>query len=544
MTTCNTTKYLGAPGTSKTTRLLHEIRQLIEQKDYHRNDFVVTTFRRRMADELRNKLGWDLRKNEGKVNTIHGICRGLANINQVAEEKDKLEFCKFVEMDYAKQKNKSQYDQEPSNLSSTTNGAKLGNIFFDARSYLVNNLLNFSQIYHYPGIELLNAAVPDPESFMEHYSSKYQQWKEDNSIYDFDDMLQTVYQNKLIPEAKIMVVDEFQDLTSLQYAIICMWSKNMERILIAGDPRQTIYGFWGANARFFEEFEGNLITLSVSYRLPTCVWEYARKILKKADLKAPDIETTGKPCILKNITDTAYHELIPRFRKNTLHLVRTNEMGHSIAHSLAAAGIPFIGIYGWGTRQIWLYNAILKIRSNLCGNTNTLTSDELEALISAYTTDYFAPKKKEMREQLKKTKDHSFRDIQTWAFMGIHGHLWQEIAGAGVLDNCGGGLQDHDNLGRIKILTALEKHGELINTPSVIVSTIHGAKGGEADNVFLHNSITKKMYNMLYSDMDTQTIEQEAQVFYVGATRTKQALFIVQTDSKHAYTLPDIPEEG
>lgn len=355
-------------------------------------------------------------------------------------------------------------------------------------------------------------------------------------------MLKIVYKGQLIPTARILVVDEFQDLTPLQYAIVCMWAEHMDTVLIAGDSQQSIYGFWGANAKFFEEHAGTQIILPVSHRLLVCIWNYARTILKKADLTAPDITTTGKPGVLQRVPVSVYYERLTTFKDSTFYLVRINEMGRAIAQALALAGIPFTGIAGWGTKQILLYNCLVKIRKNLSGIETPIAADELTAFIDAYPAKQFALKKKTLRAKLVGiNRPLYFETIRTIAVKDIFSKrpLWTQVAGEGVLENCLGGLSEHDNLGRIKILTALKTHKEPITTPSVMVATIHAAKGAEADYVFPHDAVTKKIYDKLYAEFDAETRKAEAQVYYVGATRARQALFIVESGDAYSYALPD-----
>jgi len=58
--------------------------------------------------------------------------------------------------------------------------------------------------------------------------------------------------------------------------------------------------------------------------------------------------------------------------------------------------------------------------------------------------------------------------------------------------------------------------------PRIKLSTIHGAKGGEADNV------------VLFTDLTTAALKERGddihRVFYVGVTRTRQNLYIVEPE--------------
>ena len=65
------------------------------------------------------------------------------------------------------------------------------------------------------------------------------------------------------------------------------------------------------------------------------------------------------------------------------------------------------------------------------------------------------------------------------------------------------------------------------------VSTIHGVKGEEAENVVLFTD----MPYPAYKSATEINADPEHRVFYVGVTRTRQTLFITSHDSEHQYRI-------
>jgi superfamily I DNA/RNA helicase len=59
----------------------------------------------------------------------------------------------------------------------------------------------------------------------------------------------------------------------------------------------------------------------------------------------------------------------------------------------------------------------------------------------------------------------------------------------------------------------------------VKLSTIHSAKGGEADNVLLILDNTKTIREAIEKSPDKE--DEENRIWYVGVTRTKQNLYIM-----------------
>ena len=81
-------------------------------------------------------------------------------------------------------------------------------------------------------------------------------------------------------------------------------------------------------------------------------------------------------------------------------------------------------------------------------------------------------------------------------------------------------------------ITSARRRGEYILTkkPRIRISTIHKAKGGEADNVALILDSPKVIREK--GDGDS-----EHRVFYVGATRARKSLHIVESKDEHGYRL-------
>ena len=53
---------------------------------------------------------------------------------------------------------------------------------------------------------------------------------------------------------KWFVVDEFQDVSPLQSALLDLWLGGRDELCVVGDPAQTIYSFAGANADYLRDF--------------------------------------------------------------------------------------------------------------------------------------------------------------------------------------------------------------------------------------------------------------------------------------------------
>ena len=69
----------------------------------------------------------------------------------------------------------------------------------------------------------------------------------------------------------------------------------------------------------------------------------------------------------------------------------------------------------------------------------------------------------------------------------------------------------------------LANNEKITQKPRITLSTIHGAKGGEADNVLILPDVTKSALE--YDDINPDELHR---LFYVAVTRAKKSLHILE----------------
>jgi superfamily I DNA/RNA helicase len=91
-------------------------------------------------------------------------------------------------------------------------------------------------------------------------------------------------------------------------------------------------------------------------------------------------------------------------------------------------------------------------------------------------------------------------------------------------------LQRAGDLKKKKIGVLLEKNKILAPKQiTTFIKTIHGSKGLEAETVFLHIGITKKINDSIY---DFERLKDEARVWYVGLSRAAKTMYLVADKGK------------
>ena len=93
---------------------------------------------------------------------------------------------------------------------------------------------------------------------------------------------------------KWFVVDEFQDVSPLQYALLDLWLGGRDELCVVGDPAQTIYSFAGADARYLREFtqrfpSATSVELVRNYRSTPEVVAAANRLLAGTPSKGVDL---------------------------------------------------------------------------------------------------------------------------------------------------------------------------------------------------------------------------------------------------------------
>jgi superfamily I DNA/RNA helicase len=82
----------------------------------------------------------------------------------------------------------------------------------------------------------------------------------------------------------------------------------------------------------------------------------------------------------------------------------------------------------------------------------------------------------------------------------------------------------------IMYLRDIIKNGTDLMNRNIVVNTIHGVKGGEADNVVIRLDFTRNV-NLNY-DMNT---DSELRCLYVACTRAFKKLHVVHSSTKYGY---------
>ena len=326
-------------------------------------------------------------------------------------------------------------------------------------------------------------------------SDELQNYKDSYKLVDFTDMIERFNVSKLCPNFDVVFIDEAQDLSPIQWKMVDIIRKNSKYVILAGDDDQAIYGWAGANVKKFQqEISKKDIILPQSYRVPQSVQNLADKIL---DLISPNRrvlknwKARDERGVVNYIVDI---EDVPLHEGNWLVLARYNDRLSKLMPSLKDRGIYF-QYKGRKSYKVSLFRTILNYTRWQKGE--LLSLSEVKDILECIGSNL-----KPTEEKMYDLSEFGLDKTVNW---------FDEFQ------------VDYEECLYIREMLS---YGEKLSQDArVKLSTIHAAKGGEADNVLLILDNTKTIREA--SEKSIDKFDEEHRVWYVGVTRTKQNLYIM-----------------
>lgn len=311
-------------------------------------------------------------------------------------------------------------------------------------------------------------------------------WSYESEMVDFDDVLYLAVRDGLtLPKFDFVFVDEAQDTNPIQRAILRKVMKPTSRLLAVGDPAQAIYGFRGADSNSMQliadEFDCIELPLTVSYRCPKAVVAYAHKWVSYIE-HAPNAADGEVRDIGKSWNGKT-------FESGDLIVCRTTKPLVSMVYQLIKMRVPAV-ILG---KEIG--EGLIKLIERLNGK-------GLEGL-TANLFEWSAREHEKAVARKQESKAEAIIDKRDCILTLIDA------------------LKENDRTvpGLIRFIGSLFSN---VKAP-VTLSTIHRAKGLEADRVFWLNA---SLCPAPWAKQEWQQ-QQEVNLCYVATTRAKASLYLL-----------------
>ena len=335
-------------------------------------------------------------------------------------------------------------------------------------------------------------------------------------LIDFTDMLYLPFIWKLDAAQRYdyIFIDECQDLSKAQFAVAAKYGKQGSRVLAVGDPRQSIYGFTGADVDSFSRVarmtRATHLPLTTCFRCPAAVIDIAREI--REDITGAKTERgTVLPITIDEVTEMA-------------------RPGDLVISRLKAPLLVLI--FDFISQDVKVQVAEDEANDFLNELRSLFKSDELRASIKRRYRGFDALKdivlqrnrwviRQEAAKIPKASEREAFLDDATaylekrLDFLHQRWELWQRQCTTVT-----------------RLLERIESYVSA-EAGAIKLSTIHRAKGLEEDRVFI---IDYDQLPLLRKEMKDWEKTQEVNLKYVAVTRAKEALFLVESEDA-------VPEE-
>ena len=499
----STVKIFGSPGTGKTTTLLNILEARIAE-GYNPLKIGYFSFTRRAIKEARSRIIRKFKLSDDDLEyfrTIHSLCYRFLNINsgQVFKGERLKEFSELVRVEMT--------GVSDENTTGLTVGSKKGDLLLCCDEVARSSERDLKHVWY----ELECDHTWEEQKF---FSKALKNFKKEKKLLDFTDMLDVFISQENVPHLDILFVDEAQDLTTKQWRVIDKLTQHSKFRYIAGDDDQAIYKWAGADVKKFLDIKGEVQVLPISYRLPKVVHKLACEIAHKISMRQYK-EWTCKD-EEGSITEISSIEDADMSNGEWLVLARS---GYQL--NRAEAYCKRMGwFYEKGYQEFKTNRFVIAIRAWIKLNKGeTIKFSELKKLYQCLYGKVSIKRGFKKLEGVDENLDFSLSYLRDNCGLIAEGE-WQNVIY---------GLDPED----ILMFESLEKSGDLFkNKARIRLSTIHGIKGGEAENVVIISDISYKTWRKMNTEPD-----DEHRVFYTGITRTKTNLFIIQPETKYSYEL-------
>ncbi|NSF73660.1 ATP-dependent helicase [Blautia wexlerae] len=573
---------LAGPGSGKTSVIVERTAYMINEGKIPASSILVVTFSRAAATEMKERFLKFVNRDRSEVTfgTFHGIFYGILkaaynlNASNILSEEEKYSILREMTEKFGQE-----MEQEGDFLEEIAKEI----------SVVKGNCISLEHYY---------ASCCSDEVFREIYNG-YKNALRTRRKLDFDDMILCCYelfsqrsdilkawQKKFV----YILVDEFQDINSLQYKILQMLAAPANNLFIVGDDDQSIYHFRGARPEimlnFTRDYPGaETVLLDVNYRCSGNILKTAMNVIncnkKRFRKKLTTPNDVGMPVTCK-VFDNPREEAVcvaaalkKRLEKgekleNTAILLRTNQEAESLITALMEYQIPFTmkeqlpNLYRhWICRNLLAYLHMAagdRSRKNFLELMNRpnryISRDALKnSQISFHDLREYYKDKDWMCDRITTLETH-LRILGTLSpfaavnfirkGMGYEEYL-REYAQfrrlkpeelLEILDRIHESTRGMKNLKQWE--DYIEDYTEKLNEQAkrqrdrkegVTVSTLHAVKGLEYDIVYILNvnegSIPYRKAVLV------EAVEEERRLFYVGMTRARRKLVLAYVNRQY-----------
>ena len=380
-----------------------------------------------------------------------------------------------------------------------------------------------------------------------------------------------------------LCVDEAQDTSKIQHAILRLLASKSRNIFMVGDEDQSIYGFRAAWPQALLEFENTypgakVLMMETNYRSTKSIVEAADSFIQRNESRRPKHMRTNNPqgTAVRKVALADYNrqynyllKVARNCKEQTAVLYRNNDSALPLVDLLEREGVPYAcrqreGFFftspivrdvtdmlefafddaNWEKFLRFYYKLDFKVKKPvLAAMLRGMGSDEsvFDHLLSNEGLEpwQYGKLRALQTHYSKFPQITSFAAIQRLVkFMGYGDYLREQKADTSKLDVLLSLANQTPATGpfllRLQELRDTVEGMEPDPACPFVLSTIHASKGLEYDRVILIDAVDGAFPSdpFPHDDEGRSALEEERRLFYVGATRAKRELDLLCYEGK------------
>lgn len=571
---------LAVPGSGKTTVLLQRTQKLLKE-GINPKSILTMTFSKAQALDMERRHENKFFQTNLTFSTIHSFAYGIVRA-KASKDGKRVNLIEGSE-NYNKYRLLESFFYQVNSTRATDEDLE---DFFRVTGFLKNSLIDYKDY-----LKLYGRSVRNFEkiySLYENFKSDHDLIDFDDMLVL---ALKILLEDKNILQGvqkrfKYIQIDEGQDSSPVQLRIISLVARPENNLFIVADDDQSIYGFRGADSKQLLSFKKNypnaqIYLMENNYRSTRRIVDISNKLISNNQQRyRKKLETANdrgeKIEILKAKTSKIQTNFVIKEAKrlisqgeNVAILYRNNLSAINIVNALEDSDSFYIRDAKLAFYQHFIIKDLINIYS-FCKDTHDINSFEriyykldmyfkkdFIMQIKMMDPSYDVIKRLELCEGINSFYTEKIdllvyytshisgmtfdKAINTIYFrMGYKDYL-RELARRSktpivtfyrlidTIFNIAEGLSSLKEF-EDKLFSLKERQrSHSLNDAPLILSTVHGAKGLEFDNVFLIDLVEEEFPSAfsLKSDQDTGLLEEERRLFYVAITRAKKRLFLL-----------------
>ena len=263
---------VGPPGTGKTSKFItQKYIELLTKYSYEK--IIVLSHTKIAAEEIRDEIlklpevkekGITKKSLKYKICTIHAYCKDKGMKKDLFSYQDHINLSRRESLFKLQRINQSEFEADKHKFY----------------RYLEDAYGRGQTLKKYWKVCDKSVYKPYSLNSIESMKELYDEYKKDNTVCDYADMIQDFIEKAIEPNIDALIVDEAQDSNVPQTKALDKMSTNTKEYWFVGDPDQTIFEFAGANARKFYELSKGAKELEQGYRCSKTINSLCKQIIK------------------------------------------------------------------------------------------------------------------------------------------------------------------------------------------------------------------------------------------------------------------------